>query len=319
MGSSRDSPVSSVSRHDGAREFNLLPHRPSSAAWALSCALTLSATLFLSVSTTTAAPRLEDAPSAAGVLTLLDYFQAGRERAERFVKGRSLETGLDLDAVLRRVRGACVRIEVRYNQQDGAYQAYTATGVLVDGGRHVLTAGHVVPPGEVQGQEVHLTLSDGRSFAAQRLGGQYEVFATGDEDWALLEVLGAEGAALPSVQRGTPHDGGFAYVLGYPSDLGIEPGGRIEPGLAHSKAPLDPLLFVGRVNAQGPVDLEPVAGCIPLGGASGAPVVDEQGRLLGVFVSVSQAQKAGSLEHRYQVARAEVLAPVAGLVGRSGT
>lgn len=212
---------------------------------------------------------------------------------------------------------ACVRIQVRYNVQGGSYQAYTASGVLIDGGRRVLTAGHALP--DDPGHEIEVTLADGRSFAARRLGARYEVFATGDEDWGVLEVDAPAGVQLPSLELAKPTAGSLAYVLGYPSDLGIAPGGRIAPGLAHARAPLDPLLFVGRVQGLGPIDLSPVAGCVPLGGASGAPVVNEEGRLLGVFVSVSQSSQSEGVVHSYQVARVDAVQGLAALLQRSGT
>jgi hypothetical protein len=61
------------------------------------------------------------------------------------------------------------------------------------------------------------------------------------------------------------------------------------------------------VRSAAPLDLDPVAGCVPLGGASGAPVVNERGELLGVFVSVSQATSGGHVRQSYQAARVDAL------------
>jgi S1-C subfamily serine protease len=238
-----------------------------------------------------------------GVLTLLDYFDAGRLRAESFVERQGKDGGLS--AALGRARQACVRIEVQYNQQGGNYQSFTASGVLVDGGRKVLTAGHVLAG--VSDHSVRVTLTDGRSFPAQEVRSRYEVFASGSEDWGLLELQAPAGVALPAVPVAAPREGELAFVLGYPADFGVTPDGAVAPGIARTDAPLDPLTFVGRVHSESPLDLDPVAGCVPLGGASGAPVVNERGELLGVFVSVSQATSGGRVRHSYQAARVDAV------------
>jgi hypothetical protein len=243
--------------------------------------------------------------SPVGVLTLLDYFEQGRERAEAFVTSQSALTGRDVTAVLEASRAACVRLEIRFNERGGAYQARSASGVLVDGGRRVLTAGHALP--DDPGQSIRVMLADGRSYAGRRVSGTYEVFTSGDQDWGLIDVLAPPDALLPSLPLARPTDGGLAFVLGYPSDLGLDAGGHVAPGLARLDEPLQPLLFVGRIRRVAPLDLEPVAGCIPLGGASGAPVIDEHGGLLGVFVSVSQEHQGGSTHFSYQAARLDAV------------
>ncbi len=183
-----------------------------------------------------------------------------------------------------------VRIEVRHSFEEGGYKSNHGTGIILKGGK-VFTANHVLTE-NVTGEtlQVVLTLTDGRIFSAS-------VEEQGEKDWACLQMEIPDGQEYllesPIVmEAATP--GETAVFIGYPAQLGLDGQGQVqafhkgdkEQGLPADK--LLPMLVVASAEDLDAMTLKPLAGFPPVGGMSGGPVLNLQGRLIGVQHSVSK-------------------------------
>ena len=106
-------------------------------------------------------------------------------------------------------------------------------------------------------------------------------------------------------------------MLGYPDRLGLDEFGRAVHGFSRERAALDPMPFVARVTAPTAMELEPISGAVPVAGASGAPLFNEQGELVGVFVAVGRLAYPEGLRYAYEAApiAAAVAPPLPALEG----
>ena len=145
------------------------------------------------------------------------------------------------------------------------------SGVIIDEEGWVLTNMHVVQ----RARRVWVQLSDGREFEAQP-----RIVAAARSDVALLQILAKEGERFPTIQFATDEDlmlGETVLALGNPFGLG----GSVSRGILSSK------------NRRPPRDDEPLhiadwlqtdAAINP--GSSGGPLVNLQGKLIGLSVAV---------------------------------
>lgn len=241
---------------------------------------------------------LEETPKAGGagddLFTLLDYFDAGQQRALRYLG--SLTPSPRETYRLRDLSAACVRVSC---ETDGGKAVVFSSGVLVSGGRRVVTVAHGVgDPGD-DTVALKVILTDGRSLPA-RLISRSRPDAR-DQDWAVLELVSTEPLNLTSVPVGSAQPGSVAVILGYPERVGLGPDGHAAARLGGPSMALDPLLFVARVPVTPSTELEPLAGAVPLSGASGSPVFDEHGNLVGVLVAIGRLAYPEGLRHVYRV------------------
>lgn len=184
-----------------------------------------------------------------------------------------------------------VRIEVEHSlDANGNPSTNHGTGIILSGGQ-VVTAGHVMTANVNGGiSKIVLTLPDGRVAHA-------ELERLGETDWALLGILAEDGQEAlwnSPVKLGEAQEGELAVFWGYPARLGLGEHGRLqtfhradlEPGLPVSK--LSPLLVVGSVLDAEALTLEPLAGFPAVGGMSGGPVLNADGEVIAVQVSVAK-------------------------------
>ncbi len=250
------------------------------------------------------APALEAQPRR--LFTLIDYFESGRRALDAFVSAQDREH--NLAAVIRRAKRACVRIEIRHHHKDEGYQSVNASGVVVDGGRLLLTAGH--PLEGAPDMEVLVTLASGETRRARMLDREYEVYGGASRDWALLEILGPPLKSAPPVWIGEIREGEMALVLGYPDQIGINASGQVAYDSTEEGGYLEPLGTLGVVGRSKPLALTPQVGAIPMGGMSGGPVFDRRGGLIGIFVSLGKEASGENTSFLYNAA------PVSGLLDR---
>jgi S1-C subfamily serine protease len=179
------------------------------------------------------------------------------------------EQSAALDAAANAVRAATVQVIVP--------PSTSGTGFIISGDGLVLTANHVVEDGRVFG----VILPDGRRFATQLIG-RDRFF-----DVALLRIV--DGSDLPVaalgssgvVARGDP-----VVALGYGGrtahDLGINPGRVVALGTTRRPGETARTSF-----------LVTDVGLIP--GFSGGPLVEAQGRVIGINTAVVTSRRGSFL------------------------
>jgi S1-C subfamily serine protease len=239
-------------------------------------------------------------PEDTEVITPLHYFESGRRALEVFLEDRP-----DLTQMLRQCKRACVRMQIRLATQGASYQEAQGSGVLIDGGRLVLTAGHGLVG--TKNSEIRVTLQDGTRYAAKPVEWSFDRFGSANADWAVLEVQAPAGTSLPAMRIGRPETGRLAFVVGYPGHHGINEQGRLVAGKAYDGEFLAPLVSAGTVSDASPINLSPVAGAVPTGGMSGSPIISENGELIGIFVSTSSTPGRNGTTYSYQGAAISTL------------
>ena len=228
------------------------------------------------------------------LFTLTDYFDQGQRLALRYLN--ALEPAARGEFELAALAPACVQVSC---ERDGGRSMTFSTGVLVNGGRQIVTAGHGVGAVGDAADEVFVILGDGRKIAARVM--HRSDMASKEQDWAVLEFKTPVPTSLVSVPVGAARPGALAFIMGYPERTGIGSDGQATSALTSEPRALGPLLFVARVPLSTGSELDPVAGALPLSGASGSPVFDEHGALVGVLVAVGRLAYPDGLRHVYRV------------------
>ena len=142
-----------------------------------------------------------------------------------------------------------------------ARQRFPASGVLTAPGL-VLTASHVV-----QEDDIRVTLPDGEELSAELLG------RDPNSDLALLKLPAAKGSAAGTNEN--PQIGQLALALGRPTAEGVQASLGI---VSASGGPV-------RAHHGGVLESYLRTDAIPYPGFSGGPLVDSEGRVLGINTS----------------------------------
>ena len=146
----------------------------------------------------------------------------------------------------------------------GGWASTAASGVLVDPRGLVLTAGHVIDPGN---RRFDVELADGEVLGAKPLGHVFE----GDLDLAVLQLETAEeGRTFPFVELATAESvnrGDWVVMLGHAASISPPRGSMAAARLGRVLATDHALLAF-----DSPIDA----------GDSGGPILDLQGRLVGI-------------------------------------
>lgn len=141
----------------------------------------------------------------------------------------------------------------------------SGSGVVVSEDGLVLTAAHVIQGAE----EVLVVFPDGRQLKGESLGANHS------RDAAMLRITNAD-APLPYVELGTSRDleaGDWVVALGHSA------------GFDAARTP--PVRF-GRVISKGPGNFL-TTDCTLIGGDSGGPLFDLDGRLVAIHSSIGQS------------------------------
>ena len=222
----------------------------------------------------------------AAVITQDKVAQLGNDAAVAFL--RSLGDPRAIRAV-EAARTAVVLFRATSRSGTGPHPIEACgSGVLVNGGRSVLVAGHVLE--EFDGHpdpQFSIQMVDGRVRRARTAAVRGGVDGAPAGDWGLVDLDDPPPTGCPSLPMRAAAEGATVVMLGYSGELGVDGKGVVSIADPLARDPMFPLAFVGRVEDAESGRAEIVAGSRPMGGASGGAVIDLEGNLVGVMVSWS--------------------------------
>jgi serine protease Do len=153
------------------------------------------------------------------------------------------------------------------------------TGVIIDNGGHIVTNNHVVfIDGERPAQEITVTLSDGRQFQADLVGGDRPT------DLAVLKI---DAENLTPASLGDTAElqvGDDVVAIGHALDLAGGP--TVTRGVVSAKERLiqeDPYMIPGAIQTDAPINP----------GNSGGPLVNTYGEVVGITTQVIRGTAEG--------------------------
>lgn len=214
---------------------------------------------------------------------------SGHDAVTSFLESHKDPDGNSLANTLKVRYAACVRVENRYGfSKEGGFSSNSGSGVIVGGGRFVLTAGHLFRDrpgvGDSQGRIV-LTTGQLIDFDLHHL----EYDSSKGLDLAILRINAAPVPVLP-IEMVEARVGQTVFTLGYLESLGLGRDSALQENMPISDKAnnyLEPLVQVGRIQSVSErIVIRPIVGCTAWVGLSGSPVLDEGGRLVGIFVDL---------------------------------
>ena len=182
-------------------------------------------------------------------------------------------------------RTAVVRFRASANSVDPPGRRHEwGSGVLVNGGRHVLVAGHALDANRGRAEpELTAITVEGDVLRCRSPAVRGGVDGAPEGDWGLAELEGPLPEGCSSLEMAAAAPDATVVMLGFSGCFGLHPDGQVYWSDQLEEAPLLPLAFVGTTNATGRGEIRVVAGARPKGGSSGGAIVDREGRLVAVM------------------------------------
>ncbi|TVP58921.1 MAG: FHA domain-containing protein [Gemmatimonadales bacterium] len=222
--------------------------------------------------------------AGAGTDAELDQLHRELEEAVQALARQQLAATLDFPEIEGANRPAVAMIFVE--NADG--RVVSGTGFSVSEEAYLVTARHILEDagGRLEPRRVAVQFSDSRQVWAAEV-----VAASQSVDLAVLRVASIEGA-VPTVRgigsnSGPLQSGMPVAVLGFPL------GGSVEPGFGGARPPARPLLSAGVISEVSLREFLVQGYGEP--GASGSPVLDEAGRVVGVVQGGERTARGGIL------------------------
>jgi hypothetical protein len=241
------------------------------------------------------AKHIEVAPAETQVVDIVDLFQTGHHRALDHLGQDSL-----LNQVWQTNQHLVVMVLIDILREDDEREQVQQSGILLDGGHLVLTAGHGFEIDDGKIEAIHLQGPAGqhRDLKLLRYINHDSQFPI--HDWALLETAKEfeVGAVVPSDFSLAQNP---ALILGFPSGLGATDSGRVVIAREFNGAHILPLPLVVKRSPTNRNIYVPLAGTAPFRGISGAPVFCADGSLAGIFSSISRRRTLDGWTYIYHI------------------
>jgi len=218
------------------------------------------------------------------VIEFIDLYQAGQIQFELGLKDQP-----KLRQVWQDFSSEIVLVLLTIENEGGELERVQQSGIFVNSGSFILTAAHGFYHDDAHLVDLKARLVSGEELALNVTRLNYQKEAGKDQDWAILEPtnpIKTKGVSRP-LEKGTGDD---VLILGFPGGLGLNDEGIVVHASEWGQAIIQPLAMICERVFLKPNVLRPQAGAIPIRGISGAPVLDQQGALMGLFSSVSRTR-----------------------------
>jgi Trypsin-like peptidase domain len=213
------------------------------------------------------------------LIRLFDYVGQGQKCAIKYLHNK-----------VPLAESAVVRIHVNYNKTGISYTDHGA-GCLIKGG-FVITAGHCLDVlDEHSDAEVRIVLIDGRQISATPFMRKKADGRTPKNDWALLRTEESYEMGLTFGDRVSDSS---VVVMGYPGRIGFDKRGDPKFDRTDIALPLRPAILICKTAKATDDFAIPIAGAIPIGGMSGAPVINDAGKIVGIQDAVTDDETGNS-------------------------
>ncbi|MCF7825632.1 MAG: serine protease [Candidatus Marinimicrobia bacterium] len=221
------------------------------------------------------------------VIEFSDLYQAGQLQFEK---------GLQEHPQLRRIwqdyRSQLLLVMLTLEDEDGELERVQQTGVFVSDGQYILTAAHGFLLEDCQLIDLKARTVSGVELPLDVVRLYYDKEGWKVDDWAILRpsVFTTPEGVFPENKKS---GGGPVLIMGFPGGLGLNEQGIVERANELGLETVMPLGIICDRILMKPQTLRPIAGAIPIRGISGAPVLDQNGGLIGLFSSVSRTNSSG--------------------------
>lgn len=229
------------------------------------------------------------------LIEISDLYAAGHAQLELALQADPA-VGKILDSNL----AATLLITLTIEYEDGEKERIQQSGSFINNGEYILTAGHgfFVDSGKLIGLEAQTISLQKLALNVVALGYSKDEFSK--QDWAILQPVDPRRTkSLDIVSAG--YSGKDAYILGFPGGMGLNDSSRIVHALEVDEGSVYPLAVICERSLTRPGILTPKVGAIPVQGMSGAPVLSENGLLIGLFSSISRTRNVAGWHYIFHM------------------
>lgn len=231
-----------------------------------------------------------------------DLYTAGHEKLQTVIDSNAA-VGTMLDSQL--VATLLITLTIEY--EDGIKERVQQSGCFIANGAYILTAGHgfFVDDGTLISLEGHTIARQKVDLAIVALG--YSKDKSSHEDWAILQQVNPRRTKALSIARSHSKEQ-ETYVLGYPGGMALNDSNQVVHAMEVDHGSTYPLVLICERSPTRPHILLPRVGALPIQGMSGAPVLTVDGKLRGLFSSISRNRGSAGWQYVFHMSDLPLLA-----------
>jgi hypothetical protein len=229
------------------------------------------------------------------LIEISDLYAAGHEQLELVLKTEPA-LGKMLDSNL----ASTLLITLTIEYEDGEKERVQQSGSFISKGDYILTAGHgfYVDSGKLIDLEAQTISRQKLALNVVALGYSKDEYSK--QDWAILQPVNLRRTtSLEFVPTG--YSGKDTYILGFPGGMGLNDSSRVVHALEIDEGSVYPLVVICERSLTRPGILTPKVGAIPVQGMSGAPVLSNNGQLIGLFSSISRTRNVAGWHYIFHM------------------